>query len=178
VHWIDIVLLLMIGGLTFAGYKRGVVVEVFDWITLIVAFSITLRIYRPIATGLRGAILKGWSQDATQGLVFWFFLIPLGLIAFTVGLHLDRVTRENERIPEQIRNVGGAIVGFLKSLALGCLLVAWIPTTSMLADTEKQEFHDAAGAATMRGLNGPISGLVRLAAPKDMADRFIKQMHG
>jgi hypothetical protein len=178
VHWIDVVLLLLIGGLTYAGYKRGLVVEVFDWIMLIVASTLTLRSYRIVAGAMRSAVLKGWDKDASEMVFFWLIFLPLCIVVITMGLHLDRVTREEDRIPEQIRNAGGGLVAFFKSLVLGCLLVAWLPTTHMLADSEKADFRHAAGTNIMRGLDGPVSGLIELAAPSDLAQPFIKQMKG
>jgi len=176
-HWSDAVILGLIVGGTYIGMKRGVVLEVSDWVMGIVSFTLAFRAYRPLAKALKAGFLHGWTQSWVDWFSFLFFLVPSLILILTVGLHFDRLSREQERIPEEIRKFGGLAVAVVKYIVLSCLFVGWFPTTGGLTTADARDFRNAMMVNLMRHLNPPAAGVVRVVAPTDLADKFIEEMN-
>lgn len=169
----DVITLLIMGFGTYVGYKRGLVLELTDWCVGLFAGMIAFRGFRPFG-GFIHRILKEWPLETCENLAFWFLLMTFGLIIVTAGLHADRSTREFDRIPPEIRSYGGMTVAFFKCLTISCLLAAYLPTTKGLAAPEKIALNKAASTRALKSMSGPVSVLVSLVAPQDIAEKFRK----
>ena len=174
--WADVVLLILLVGVTYAGYKRGLINELTDWAVIILGGTIAMRLCRPLGNALHGGPFAGWTESATYKLAFWIVFFPLFLGILSLGLHLDRVSKEQERIPEQMRAYPGLILAFVKAMTLASLFVTWVATSGTLTPTETREFHKSPMVNFVRAANPLVMGLVYVACPSDMAARFDKMM--
>src|SRR5882757_8232619 len=105
--WANFFLLLVLGGITFAGYKRGLVHEITDWVSLFGAALLSYRLYRPIGSAMHASIFNGWTESATFNCAFWMLFAPTALVLLSIGLHLDRVSKEEQRFPEDLSHWSG-----------------------------------------------------------------------
>lgn len=167
----DIVTLMVIGFGTYAGYKRGLVLEFGDWLIGGVAGLIAFRGFRPLGAFVH-RILKSWPETYCERLSFWFLLMFFGLMIFSAALHVDRATREYDRIPPNVRNGGGTFLAFFKSLVIASLLAAYLPYSDGLATAEKIALRRSASAKALRGLAAPIGVIVAIITPDDIAQKF------
>ena len=176
-HWSDIFILGVIIGGTYVGTKRGLVLETTDWLMIVLGGTVAFRGYRPLAKALKAGVLAGWSKGAIEWLTFLFFLVPALVGILSLGLHLDRITKEQDRLPPEVRTYGGGVVAFAKYIVLMCIFVGWMPTTGGLSAPDAADFRKGAMVNVMRNLNAPAAGVVRVVAPSDMADKFINEMN-
>ena len=174
--WADLLLIIVIAGLTFAGFKRGMVHELTDWVVIIGAGTLGMRGCRIIGTALHNGPFAGWSESATFKLAFWMIFIPVALGLLSLGLHLDRVTREQERFPEAVRNYVGVVLAFFKSMVLASLIVVWIPNSNTMTPVETRSFHRAPMVNFVRLANPMVTALVYVTCPSDLAAKFGKMM--
>jgi len=167
----DIVALMIVGFGTAAGWKRGLVLEISDWGIGLVAGLIAFRGFRPLGSFLH-RLIKGWPQDTCESVGFWFLLLFFGVMVLSLGLHVDRATREFDRIPKTVRDYGGAIFAFFKCLVVSSLLCAYLPYSDGLAAAEKKALRNSTASTVLKGLRAPIGVLVRVIAPEDIAKKY------
>lgn len=170
-HWMDILTLMVMGFGTFAGYKRGLVLEATDWLIGGVAGLIAFRGFRPFGAFVH-RIVKSWPQETAESVCFWFLLLFAGLMILSAGLHIDRATREYDRIPPHVRAGGGTFLAFFKCLVISSLLSAYLPYSDGLAAAEKLAVRRSASAKALRGLSAPIGVIVAIITPEDIAQKY------
>lgn len=174
--WADLLLIIVIGGITYAGFKRGMVHELTDWAVIIGAGTFAMRLCRVLGGALHNGPFHGWSESATYKLAFWLLFIPAALGILSLGLHLDRITREQERFPEAVRNYVGVVLAFVKAMVLASLFVVWVPSSDTLTPAETRNFHRSPMVNFVRAANPLVRALVSVACPSDLAAKFEKQM--
>lgn len=167
----DIVTLMIIGFGTAAGYKRGLVLEATDWLIGGIAGLAAFRGFRPFGAFLH-RMIKGWPINYCESIGFWILLLFFGVLILSAGLHVDRATREYDRIPPEVRNYGGAVSAFLKCLVICCVLCAYLPYSDGLAAAEKAALKRSASATALKSLAAPVGVLVAIIAPDDIAQKF------
>ena len=170
-HWIDIICLMVIGFGTAAGYKRGLVLEITDWVIGIVAGLIAFRGFRPFGSFIH-RMIPGWPEPTAQSIGFWFLMIFFGIMILSLGLHIDRAAREDDRLPVEIRDYGGTVVAFVKCLIIASLLCAYLPYSDGLTNSERQGVRRAMSSGILRGLSAPIGVLVSLVTPADISQKY------
>jgi hypothetical protein len=164
---------LIIGIGTYIGYKRGLVLEVTDWFIGFVAGFAAFRGFRPLGkTIFRFA--PGWGEDGSMSVAFWFLLVFVGVAVLTAGLHIDRSTREFDRIPPEVRNYGGLVSAFVKSIVLCVLLAVYLPMSDGLAEAEKASLKRSGSATALRNISPPVAAIMGVIAPRDLAEKFQK----
>ena len=169
----DVLTLLIMAIGTYIGYKRGLVLELTDWVIGFVAGFAAYRGFRPLGRTIF-RMAPGWGEDGSMNVAFWFLLLLVGIAILTAGLHIDRSTREFDRIPPEVRNYGGMVSAFGKSLALCILLAVYMPLSDGLAEAEKVGLRRSASATALRNLSPPIASVMGVIAPSDLAERFRK----
>jgi hypothetical protein len=169
----DIVTLMIIGFGTAAGYKRGLILEITDWLIGGIAGLIAFRGFRPLA-GFMHRLIKGWPVEYCERAGFWFLLLFFGIMILSLGLHIDRATREYDRIPPEVRNYGGAFSAFFKTLVICSLLCAYLPYSDGLAAAEKTALRRSTAATTLKALGPPVGVLVGIVTPEDIANKYRK----
>lgn len=162
---------MVLGFGTYAGYKRGMVLEMTDWSIGLIAGLIAFRGFRPFGAFIH-RMIPGWPEPTAQSIGFWFLLLFFGIMILSAGLHVDRATREGDRIPPEIRNYGGLAVAFVKCLIICSLLCAYLPYADGLTQAEKQGVRRAPSSALFRGLSSPIGVIVSVVAPEDIAKKY------
>ena len=167
----DVITLMVMGFGTAAGYKRGLILEITDWCIGLLAGAISLRGFRPFG-GFLHRMIPGWPPHTCESVAFWFLLLFFGIMILSAGLHIDRATREYDRIPPEVRNYGGAAVAFVKSLIIASLLCAYLPYSDGITSAERSGVKSSGSAQALRGLSAPISVLVSVVAPEDIAKKY------
>jgi len=167
----DVITLMVLGFGTAAGYKRGLVLEITDWCIGLFAGAISLRGYRAFG-GFTHRMIPGWTANGCDSLGFWFLLLFFGIMILSAGLHIDRTTREYDRIPPEVRNYGGMAVAFVKCLIIASLLCAYLPYSDGITSAERSGVKASATAQALRGLSAPIGTLVSMVAPEDIAKKY------
>lgn len=172
-HWLDLVILMIIVFGTYIGSKRGLILELTDWTILVLGGIIAFRGFRPLGAFMH-RMVKAWPPENCETMAFWFLILFGGLAILTGGLHLDRQTREFDRIPPEIRRYGGGIVAFGKSLTIACLVAVLLPFAGGLTVSEAKSARKSAGATAMRALATPVGVVVGIICPNDLAEKFRK----
>lgn len=171
VHWLDILVVIVMGFGTYIGSKRGLMLELTDWCIMIFASLAAFRGFRPLGAFLH-RMIPAWPLPNCETIAFWFLLLVVGVGVLTVGLHADRATREFDRIPPEVRQYGGLTVAFFKCLVLACVLAATLPYSSGLSSAEKKAAKKSASATALRSVSGPVALIVGIVTPEDYAKKF------
>lgn len=167
----DILVLLVMGLGTFIGYKRGLVHEVTDCLIGVIGGFIAFRGFRPFG-GFVLRMAPGWGEDASMRFGFWFLFLVFGIAILTAGLHIDRATREFDRIPPEVRNYGGGLIAFFKCLVISILLAVYLPTADGISPSERAIIKRSAASTGLRVLSAPVGALMGVLCPADIAKRF------
>lgn len=173
--WLDIMIVLVLGVGIYGGYKRGVVAEAFDVICLLVGLTVACRVQAPLANTLNSGVLKAWGESWVWGFSFFIVFLPIAVAILTSGFHLDRVTKEQERIPREVSETGGLLIALPKYLILLCLFVAWFNQSWINLDRERGSLRRAPLVQLVRGLNPLAKPFVWLALPTERAKPFIEK---
>lgn len=172
VVWADFFLVLLVAVLTWAGYKRGVVAELFDVLAIVGSLTLSLRLYSPLGDFLLGNILSAFTETWAYGIAFFLLWVPSALAIFCLGLHLDRITKDHDRIPKPVREWCGVLAGFGKSVLLGCLLIGLFAQTSFVGKRDLVAFRTAPVVQIFRGIGPAFQPVVTVMAPPAMARRY------
>ena len=176
-HWADIFLVGLILGGTYLGSYRGLVLEATDWVMCLGAATLGFRLYRWLGGALYASFLKGWGEDWVYAFAFFFFFVPTFVVLLSLGLHLDRITKEQDRFPPELRKYGGGFVAVCKYIVLSGLWIGFMNGSTLMTDGELAYFRKAGVVTAMRNMNPPGVIMVRIAAPPDLANKFIKNMN-
>lgn len=116
--WVDGLLLIVMALLAYGGVRRGIVLEMFDWIAFILGGTVAYWGYHWL-----GGVISfiPWQRPALDAIAFMLVFIPLGAGAIMLGLVVDRPIRS--RIPKTINEIVGALIGFFKSFVAAWLLL-------------------------------------------------------
>ncbi len=172
--WLDFVLLGMFVVLVPLSFKRGMVAEIFDLITFIVSLALATRIYDPLGKSIN-SILTAWNDKFCANFAFFLVLIPVAITLLTVGFNLDRVTRERERIPNEVNSWGGLLIGVGKTLMWMVLFTAWLNQSSIMLAKERAKFSRAPIVQLVRGMNNIFAPVVYVLQPPEAAKKFVNE---
>lgn len=165
----------MVGGI-YLGYYRGLILEIGDFVVGLGASLVGFRIFRGLGGALKGSLLSKWDTWWVNECSFYVLFLPTFILLITAVLQLDRVTKEQDRIPPEIRKYGGGFIGTFKTLTVACLFIGWMGGSGLMTEAETKGFHNAGFVRMIKGFSAPTQILVRLACPNDIADRFIAVM--
>lgn len=171
--WLDFLLIGVIFGVSFLGYKRGFIIALTEISVVIFSLAISMRLYRPLSGFFQRTFLGGWSELWTERLGFWLVFVPIALGIFTAGFHTDRIMREQERVSKEVHQWLGVMVGVVEALMLSCLFTAWLNQSEVMISRERPKFRRAPVVQLVRGLNGIFQPVVYIVAPADLAKDFI-----
>ncbi len=172
ISWADIFLGGMVILFTYGGYHRGLVLEVFDILTIVGGFTIALRGYEGLGFFLKNTILFAYTQEGANIIAFILLLVPSGLAVIACGLHLDRLAKERDRIPKDVRRWGGMATGFLKSILFGCLFVGLFAQTPYITSSDRVAFRKAPVVQRFRTIAPMFQPLVNIMASSKVAQRY------
>lgn len=123
--WVDGLLLFLVAVVTYAGMRRGIVLELFDCIIFLIACTVAFATYRWLAS-LLGFIPA--TSNTRCGLAFTLMLAASGTPLAFLAQIIDR--EYSHQIVKAVREVGGLMIGFFKSWVLAwmfLLLIASLP---------------------------------------------------
>jgi hypothetical protein len=176
-HWADLFLVGLIAGGIYLGSVRGIVQEIGDFLIVLFSSLVGFRLYRAVGGFIKGiSVFSSWSPSWLNGTVFFLLAGPTFLAILTGVLHVDRLAKEQERIPSEVRKYGGAFVAIFKSFSVASLFIGLMACSGLMTESETATFRNAGVVKIVKGFSGPTQLLVRLAAPSDIASYFIGQM--
>ncbi len=137
----DILLLVLIGTFVYLGYRRGVIGESFDIITSVVTAVVGLVVFIPIGTLINK--WTEWGQATCEWIAVFLIGLPIAVALLILGMHLDRVSRDDKKIPDAIMNYGGLLVSIPKSLFCLWLVLMLLKASPFYSETNREEFQGA-----------------------------------
>ena len=176
-HWGDFFILGLIIGGTYLGTFRGMILELTDWVMVLAAATTGYRCYEWLGTALKGSFLRGWSDSWIYGFSWLFFALPTFILFLSLGLHLDRVTKEQDRIPPEVRKYAGGAVALLKYIVLSGIWIGYMNVSDLMTPGETAQFRRASIVTALRNMNPAGVMMIRIAAPPDKAAKFIEAMN-
>lgn len=176
-HWADLFLVGLIAGGIYLGTARGVVQEVGDFVILLFSSLVGFRLFRAVGGFIKGiSVFSTWSASWLNGTVFLLLAGPTFIAILTGVLHLDRITKEQDRIPPELRKYGGGFVAIFKSFSVASLFIGLMACSGLMTESETTTFRNASVVKIVKSFSGPTQLLVRLACPSDIASYFVGQM--
>lgn len=169
----DVITLMILGFGTYIATRRGLVLELTDCCIMMFAGLVAFRGFRMVGSFIH-RVAPGFALSTSESIAFWGLLLVFGLMILTAGLHVDRATREFDRIPPEVRFYGGGCVGFFKCLVIAILLSAALPQSKGLAEAERLALNKASSTQALHAMSSPVGVMVSIIAPDDIADKFRK----
>ncbi|MEW6278982.1 MAG: CvpA family protein [Candidatus Eremiobacterota bacterium] len=168
---IDVLLAVMIVLQAYIGHRRGIIGEVFDVLALAAGAAVGLNLFIPV-----GRMVQGWTEWA-DGVVFWFgFLLtftPAAVVLLLLGMHLDRVTRDGHKIPDDILNWLGAIFAFFKAFLVCWLVLMLLKASPLYTTSAPQEFRYAPVINFVESTGGKAGIMMFDAMAPDKARKLV-----
>ncbi len=138
---LDMLLLILIVTFIYLGYRRGVIGEAFDIITGIVTGIVGVIVYAPL-----GKMIDQWTEwgiGPSQWLAFFLVGCPVAVSLLILGMHLDRISRDDKKIPDAIMAYGGLLLSIFKSLFVLWLALMLLKASPLYSKTTREEFANA-----------------------------------
>jgi hypothetical protein len=167
----------VLGGGIYLGSYRGVVLEITDWLFCLGSATMGYRLYGPLGDVLKASVLKSWTDDWIYGVSWVFFALPTFVLILSLGLHLDRLAKEQDRVPPEVRKYAGGFVAIFKYLILLGIWVGFMNGSTLMTEGELAAFRKASMVTQIRNMDGPAIIMVRIAAPPAQAKKFIDNMN-
>lgn len=121
-NWIDIIVILALGGGAFLGFKSGFIWQLSRLILLIISVYATFLMHRPLASWLTA---KMSNPFLAQLIIFIFIFAVIYLILFFITLFIEKAVSKIKL--KKVDSILGAILGFLKAaLVFGTVLLALV----------------------------------------------------
>ena len=176
-HWADIFIIGVIGGGVYLGAYRGLVLELTDWLFCLGSATVGFRLYGWLGDALKSSFLRSWSDEWIYGVSWVFFALPTFIMILSAGLHVDRITKEQDRIPPEVRKYAGGFVALFKYVVMLGIWIGFMNGSTLMTDGELAQFRKAGMVTMMRTMNSVGVVMVRISAPQVMADKYIKNMN-
>lgn len=138
---LDLLLLVLIGTFIYLGYRRGVIGETFDIITGVITPIVGLMVYAPLGATINK--FTEWGERPCQWLAAGLVGLPVAVGLLILGMHLDRVSRDDKKIPDLIMAWGGLLMSIPKSLFCLWLALMLIKASPFYSQTNREEFAGA-----------------------------------
>lgn len=160
----DILLLVLIGTFVYLGYRRGVIGETFDIVTAIVPAVIALMVYVPLGASINK--WTEWGEVNCQWLAALGVGLPIAVGLLIFGMHLDRIARDDKKIPDAIMAYGGLAVSIPKSLICLWLVLMLLMASPFYSETSREEFQNAPVVNFIESTGGVVGkGIFNFVAP-------------
>lgn len=172
--WLDALSLIIYGGLIYLAYHRGVVLEITEFIAIIVAGLLGFRLFRPIGAGMHNMLFKGWSLSFLQKGAFFTVFIIAFLGVFSIGLTLERRMKEEKQIEKEIDKRAGAFVGIFKAAWMTCLILGLMFYLEIVPIRQIPKLKRGPVVSAFLGLRIIAAPTIYIMAPGDLAKDFIK----
>ncbi len=150
-HWLDVVLLVLLGLGAALGFWSGLIMQVARLVSLGVSLWATLALNEPVTRLLHERVAPGTNINVLHGIAYVAVFLVVYIALFAASRLLYRIVRASKL--ELLDRVGGAVLGALKMaliLAPLCLLLEFlaIPATEEWLSQSKIAPALAAGVKT------------------------------
>lgn len=164
-HWIDLLIIAVVGWTTFAAFRGGLIREVIPLLSVIIGAIVASRLYDSLAADLDFVV----DHDATRKFIA-FVAIFVGIVVIGHILSMALRTAATLLMLGPLDHVGGAVVGFLKGLFFVQILV-FAATSFPVADGVTKAMGDSAFASFFIE-NLPLMRSLMPGEVKDALDAF------
>ena len=172
--WLDFIALLLFGGLLSLAYARGVVLEITEFVALMVAGFMGFRLFRGMGAFLHGVFFKGWSLPFLQKTSFFLIFIICFLGVFSIGLTLERRMKEEKQIEKLTDKRMGLAVGLFKGAWTMCLILGLLFYLKLVPVRETPKLRRGLIVSAFLGLRSFVAPTIYIMAPSDLAKDFVK----
>lgn len=172
-NWFDIFSILFLCVVVYVGSKRGLILELFDMIVLILGLGLTFNLYSYLARFILSFL--PWNKTFCAWFSFFvIFIIIAGILIF-VSLLLDK-TLKLAVVLKQLNAYGGLIIALIKSIFMLVIILVLILTMPIKKEDKKMIFNSSAGKIVW-SFYGPVKGVYDIVNPtfvSDYIDKAIK----
>lgn len=172
--WLDALSLVIYGGLIYLAYNRGVVLEITEFVAIMVAGFLGFRLFRAIGGGLHSMLFKGWSLPFLQKLSFFTIFIIAFLGVFSIGLTIERRLKEEKQLEKETDRRAGAFIAVFKGAWMTCLIIGLMFYLEIVPVRQIPKLKRGPIVSAFLGLRGVVAPTIYVMAPGDLAKDFIK----
>lgn len=118
-NWLDILIIIVVGFNVYAGFRKGLIKIILDFVALFVSIYGAIQFTKPVAT-MFGTHLP-LSHSWTTVLAFIVLWIALYVVLYTLGNLLEKVI--TIALLNPLNHIGGVIFGLAKAFLILLLLL-------------------------------------------------------
>lgn len=172
--WLDFAIILGFIFFLTLGYKRGLVLEIADLLCIVFGGLLAFRLYRPLAGGLHASAFKGFSLGFLEHACLYTIFFICSLIIFGFGFNLQRRMKEEGTLDKDFDQRVGLILSIFKGTIVLVLAVGLMFYNNAFPQRETNRLKRGPIVSATLGLSTPISPLIYVIAPADLAKDFIE----
>lgn len=169
---IDLIILIFIALVTYIGFKRGLILEVFDLAILILDTALTLHIYKYFADFILSIFPQ--AQKAAYLVSFIVIFILLGIVLVLIALAIDKVIKLTV-ILKPFNSLGGALFAFAKAFLIIWIIILAIFLSPLKKELKHKVYHSSASKIVW-STTPYILDLVDLFAPTKFSEGLRKSI--
>lgn len=171
--WMDLAALFFIGVFISLGYKRGIVLEITDFVAITLGGFMGFRLFEPISNLLFDRFFSGWSHNFLDRLIFFFLFSVTFLLVFSFGFHAQRKLKEDKKLEKEVDMKAGALLGAFKGVWLVVLCMGLFFYVDAVSPRERKKLKRGAVVRVLSGLATPISPFIYFMAPSKYAKDYL-----
>ena len=171
--WMDLMALFFIGVFTTLGYKRGIVLEITDFVAITLGGFMGFRLFEPISNVLFTRFFSGWNHNFLDRLLFFGLFTTTFLLVFSFGFHFQRKLKEDKKLEKEMDQKLGALIGAFKAVWLVTLCVGLFFYVDAVSPRHRKKLKRGMVIRMLSGLKLPISPFVYFMAPSKYAKDYL-----
>lgn len=158
---LDIIALIFIVLITYGGYRRGVLLEVFDIVIIFLDLGVTSYLCPYLAKFFK--IFIRWPDKTGLIISFTIIFLALGVIFYLIALTIDRAAKLDVLI-KNVNSYAGSIVAFIKSWVLLWIVILMVLLLPLKKETREQ-MHNSFMVKVLKGRTSVMMSLFEVVIP-------------
>lgn len=176
--WLDLVCIVaFVGSIVLAG-KRGIILEVTDFVVLFVGGFFAFRSYRVLAKMMKGSIFSSFSEGFLEKFCLFTVFTICFLVIFGAALNFQRKVNEEKRIDKDVDARLAMAFGFFKTVLLIQLFLGTIFYNEAFSQRDTALLKRGPVVSLFLGMSSFSKPLVYIIAPYDVAKGFFTKGMG
>jgi|GEM_PF-3149731 len=173
--WLDVLLAIIIIATVYIGTNRGLIVEFFDLLLLVFAF--TLGIYGK--TFIADFLIRqfDWGKVFANWVGFLLIFTIFATLIFLLGCYVKDAVNAKSEIPKEVNQIFGGFLAAFKGILFGCLLLMLIGGIPNLSQSFRAKSGNGIVVRQVDKLIPGVEDLVVALSPKGTGTYLAKKIN-
>lgn len=170
--WLDLVCVAALVGSIALAKKRGIILEITDFVVVFLGGFLAFRSYRVLAKMMKGSIFSSFPDGFLQKFCLFTVFIVCALTIYGFALNFQRQVNEDRRLDKEVDERLGMAFGFFKAVLFIQLFLGLLFYNEAFSKRDTVKLKKGSVVGAFLGMGSFAKPLVYIVAPYDIAKGF------